>query len=177
MSFETCKATCVDSRAGEPMYNHMRAMTKWPSIYREFVETATQAEAEDWKNCDNGRGRELGKVFGTNPPKSRGEEIAVRLVTWHGPDEDGCLHFHRLDWNAGQRLDLLSDAREQLRAAREYIAAAIDQVIAEEREADARIAEDPAIHAVFHDEYGGQWSDGEETKRQIAAAIRARGAK
>jgi hypothetical protein len=113
-------------------------------------------------------------MMNDNKPKSRGEEIAERLVTWRGPDAGGCLHFHRLDWEAGQRLDLL-DASDHLRVTRDYVATAIDQAIAEEREANARTAEDPAIHAVFHDEYGGQWSDGEETKRQIAAAIRARG--
>jgi hypothetical protein len=73
---------------------------------------------------------------------SRGKQIADKLVTWRGPDDDGCLHFHRLDWVAGQRLDLLDSGSDQLRVVREHIAAAIDQAIAEEREACAKLAND-----------------------------------
>jgi hypothetical protein len=109
--------------------------------------------------------------------KTPGELIAENIVTLGDPggfDKGGIWIVGGFS-NGSFWFQTPNGTEETARAIRFAFKNAIDAAVAAEREACAAIAADPAIHAVIHDQHDAPWSDGEETKRQIAAAIRARG--
>jgi hypothetical protein len=146
MSFETCKATCEHNR--------------WPTVVlRKNGEEATDA------------------VMRPRPAKSRGEEIAEKMfATYLYGGEHPCV---RLVVDGATMLFLKSadpklDRVELGESLKVIFAAAINQAIAEEREADARIAEDPETP---HEKVYDACDVDDAIREGIALAIRARGSK